>query len=141
MSLAMQSLLWYFKSWNSNNDDDHSGLCAKCKTVFNKWYERDNWPRRGYPHHYIAGLEASARKGCAVCALFLQGLAQAVVEHLQQNRPRHKSYVHVWNDDPTIYEVKLDFWDSQMTKKTGFRNACSCLPFRQVDRCFSSVAS
>lgn len=51
------------------------------------------------------GLQASARNGCPLYAMFLHGLPHDAIEQLLQDQLSHKSLVTV-----SVYEVKQMYW-------------------------------
>ena len=81
----------------SQNRASISPICSECKSIFDHWYDRDDWAaaRPGHSHHHIVGLQESSRNGCSVCALFLRGLSGPAVNILIRDWPQFKSSVTV----------------------------------------------
>ena len=92
----------------SQNGASISPICSECKSIFDHWYDRDNWAeaRPGHSHHHIVGLQESSQNGCSVCAILLHGLSNPTVVDLTRGWPYLKSSVTVapfdrnsnWND-------------------------------------------
>lgn len=85
------------KSFTSESIDKQAPLCSECKAIFDNWHERDNWisarPRQS--HHHIVGLQSSARQGCPVCAMLLNGLSPSTTKTLLEDWNSSKSLVTV----------------------------------------------
>jgi hypothetical protein len=84
-------------SFTSENIDKEAPLCTECKTIFDNWHKRDNWPsaRPRHAHHHIVGLQSSARQGCPVCAMLLNGLSPSTTKTLLEGWNRSQSLVSV----------------------------------------------
>ncbi|KAN0106778.1 HET domain containing protein [Hyaloscypha variabilis] len=81
----------------SQNGASISPICSECKSIFDHWYDRDDWAaaRPGHSHRHIVGLQESSRNGCSVCALFLRGLSGPAVNILIRDWPQFKNSVTV----------------------------------------------
>jgi hypothetical protein len=86
-------------SFTSESIDKQAPLCSECKAIFDNWHERDNWSsaRPRHSHHHIVGLQSSARQGCPVCAMLLNGLSPSTTKTLLEdwNRSQSQSLVSV----------------------------------------------
>jgi hypothetical protein len=84
-------------SFTSESIDKQAPLCSECKAIFDNWHERDNWSsaRPRHSHHHIVGLQSSARQGCPVCAMLLNGLSPSTTKTLLEGWNRSQSLVTV----------------------------------------------
>jgi len=99
-------------SFTSENIDKEAPLCTECKTIFDNWHKRDNWPsaRPRHAHHHIVGLQSSARQGCPVCTMLLHGLSPTATKILLEDRTGSKSLVTVEQRlDQGNYGISLTF--------------------------------
>jgi hypothetical protein len=99
-------------SFTSESIDKQAPLCSECKAIFDNWHERDNWSsaRPRHSHHHIVGLQSSARQGCPVCAMLLNGLSPSTTKTLLEDWNSSKSLVTVKQRLPwRIYCISLTF--------------------------------
>jgi hypothetical protein len=99
-------------SFTSENIDKQAPLCSECKAIFDNWLERDKWDsaRPRHSHHHIVGLQSSARQGCPVCAMLLNGLSPSTTETLLEGWNRSQSLVTVITQRPFKgYQISLNF--------------------------------
>jgi hypothetical protein len=97
-------------SFTSENINKQAPLCSECKAIFDNWHERDNWvsARPGHSHHHIVGLQSSARQGCPVCAMLLNGLSPSTTKALLKGWKRSQSLVTVIRQQGG-YNIRLIF--------------------------------
>jgi hypothetical protein len=98
-------------SFTSENIDKEAPLCSECKAIFDNWHERDHWSsaRPRHSHHHIVGLQLSARQGCPVCAMLLNGLSPSTTKTLLEDWNSSKSLVTVKQLPWRIYYISLTF--------------------------------
>jgi hypothetical protein len=127
----MRSLIARFKSSKKQVREDNPHLCSKCVAIFDAWLDKDNWykSRPRHSHCHIVGLQASARNGCPVCAMFLYGLQHGAIEQLLQDHPSRKALVTVsvinkrW-----LYLVNLDFRRHKSDREGALETAVHVFP-------------
>jgi hypothetical protein len=109
-------------SFTSENIAKEAPLCSECKAIFDNWHERDNWSsaRPRHSHHHIVGLQSSARQGCPVCAMLLNGLSPSTTETLLEGWNRSQSLVSVKQSlfNNGRYSIRLSFPPADDEKTT-----------------------
>lgn len=74
--------------------------------------KRENWPlaRPRHSHNHIVGLQSSARQGCPVCAMLLNGLSPSTTKTLLESWSQSQSLVTIGYKFPQgTYHIQLTF--------------------------------